>query len=332
RGWHGLPLMGSGDWNDGMNQVGSEGRGESVWLGWFLFRTLSDFANLCDRLAQPEPAAEYRQQADSLRQALETNAWDGAWYRRAYYDDGTPLGSAQNRECQIDAIAQSWAVISGAADPARARQAMRSVLERLIRWDERLILLFTPPFDQTPRNPGYIKGYLPGVRENGGQYTHAALWTIWAMALLGEGEQAVDLYRLINPIYRTDTPAKVAQYQVEPYVISADVYSVPPHTGRGGWTWYTGSASWMYRLGLEAILGLKRAGDELWLEPCLPRDWPGYRLTYRYGKSCYKIEVDNQAGVNRGVKQVWLDGKIVSDGKIPLRSDGRVYQVKVVLG
>lgn len=332
RGWHGLPLMGSGDWNDGMNQVGSEGRGESVWLGWFLFRTLSDFANLCERLAQPEPAAEYRQQADSLRQALEANAWDGAWYRRAYYDDGTPLGSAQNRECQIDAIAQSWAVISGAADPARARQAMRSVLERLIRWDERLILLFTPPFDQTPRNPGYIKGYLPGVRENGGQYTHAALWTIWAMALLGEGEQAVDLYRLINPIYRTDTPAKVAQYQVEPYVISADVYSVPPHTGRGGWTWYTGSASWMYRLGLEAILGLKRAGDKLWLEPCLPKDWPGYRLTYRYGQSCYKIEVDNQAGINPGVKQVWLDGKVVPDGKISLRPDGRVYQVKVVLG
>ena len=213
--------------------------------------------------------------------ALEANGWDGDWYRRAYYDDGTPLGSAQNSECEIDSIAQSWSVLSGAADPDRATRAMQAVVDRLVKREDGLILLFTPPFDKTTHDPGYIKGYLPGVRENGGQYTHAALWSIWALAELGDGDQAYALFRLLNPIYRADTPEKVARYKVEPYVISADVYGVAPHVGRGGWTWYTGSAGWMYRLGIEAILGLQRTGQELRLDPCIPKQWTGYTMTYR---------------------------------------------------
>jgi cyclic beta-1,2-glucan synthetase len=331
-GPHGLPLMGAGDWNDGMNRVGIEGRGESVWLGWFLYATLTSFAGLCERVNQTEHATAYRQRAKALRQALEANAWDGEWYRRAYYDDGTPLGSAQNRECQIDAIAQSWAVLSGAADPERARQAMRAVMDRLVRREERLLLLFTPPFDKTPRDPGYIKGYLPGIRENGGQYTHAALWTIWAIADLGDGDTAEALFRLINPIYRADSPEKAAHYHVEPYVIAADVYSVPPHTGRGGWTWYTGSSGWMYRLGVEAILGLRREGPALRLDPRIPRTWPGYRLTYRCGQTTYEIQVQNPEGHQQGVKQVTLDGRTLPDGKIPIQDDGRKHRVRVVMG
>ncbi|TET84137.1 MAG: hypothetical protein E3J37_04210, partial [Anaerolineales bacterium] len=255
-GSHGLPLIGSGDWNDGMNQVGVEGQGESVWLGWFLCAVLNRFAPLCELMGDDKQTATYRQQSEELRQALEANAWDGSWYHRAYYDDGTPLGSAENLECQIDSIAQSWAILSGAATnstarldslkperdvPARAVQAMESVAERLVRSDDQLVLLFTPPFDKTSRNPGYIKGYPPGIRENGGQYTHAALWAAWAFAELGQGDRAEALFRMLNPIYHSDTPEKTARYKVEPYVVAADVYSVPPHTGRGGWTWYTGS-------------------------------------------------------------------------------------------
>jgi cyclic beta-1,2-glucan synthetase len=215
-------------------------------------------------------------------------------------------------------------VLSQAGDPKRAKQAMTSVMERLVKWDERLILLFTPPFDKTPRDPGYIKGYLPGIRENGGQYTHAAIWTIWAAAQLGDGDQAETLFRLINPIYRADTAEKIARYQVEPYVISADVYSVPPHTGRGGWTWYTGSSGWMYRLGLEAMLGLRREGTALRLDPCIPKSWPGFTMTYRY-----EIQVENPTGGNRGVKQVLLDGQPQPNGSIPLQDDGRHHRVKV---
>ncbi len=330
-GSHGLPLMGSGDWNDGMNRVGHEGRGESVWLGWFLDAAMTAFADLCERSGETDQASAYRRRARELRPVMEVNAWDGAWYRRAYYDDGTPLGSARNRECEIDAIAQSWAVLSQAADPQRAKKAMAAVLERLVRWDERLILLFTPPFDKTPRDPGYIKGYLPGIRENGGQYTHAAMWTIWAVAQLGDGDQADALFRLINPIYRADTAEKVARYQVEPYVISADVYSVPPHTGRGGWTWYTGSAGWMYRLGLEAMLGLRREGPALRLDPCIPKSWPGFTMTYRYGQAVYEIRVENAAGVSHGVKQVLLDGQPQPNGTISLQDDGRHHRVEVKL-
>lgn len=331
-GPHGIPLIGGGDWNDGMNRVGIHGQGESIWLGWFLYATLTRFAELCERIGDYRAAARYRQDAEAVRQALEYNGWDGDWYRRAYYDDGTPLGSAENRECKIDSIAQSWAVLSGAGDPKRAQRAMQAVLERLVKWDERLILLFTPPFDQTPKDPGYIKGYLPGVRENGGQYTHAALWTIWAFAELGNGDMAEELFRLINPIYRADTAEKAEQYKVEPYVISADVYSIPPHTGRGGWTWYTGSAGWMFRLGIEAILGLRRSGAILRLNPCIPKTWPGFRLCYRYGKTVYEIEVNNPHGVNSGVRRATWDGEPVAAGQIPLVDDGKHHLVRVELG
>ncbi|MDT8306894.1 MAG: hypothetical protein RRC07_13250, partial [Anaerolineae bacterium] len=330
-GPHALPLMGGGDWNDGMNRVGHRGRGESVWLAWFLQATLTSFAALCERIGEETLAQDYRSQANKLHQAIEASAWDGAWYLRAWYDDGTPLGSSQNRECQIDAIAQSWGVLSGAAEPARAQRAMQAVRDHLVREDDRLILLFTPPFDQTPHDPGYIKGYLPGIRENGGQYTHAALWTIWAFAELGESDYAEFLFRLTNPIYRSATEAGAAHYKVEPYVIVADVYGVPPHRGRGGWTWYTGSSGWMYRLGLEGILGLRREGNALRLQPRIPAHWPAYQIRYRFGPSLYEITVENG---DRGTAVVYLelDGEPVDGDTIPLTGDGATHQVLVRLG
>jgi cyclic beta-1,2-glucan synthetase len=331
-GPHGIPLMGSGDWNDGMNRVGIAGTGESVWLGWFLYAALTRFVSLCERVGDGERAAGYRRRAETLRRALEDNAWDWGWYRRAYYDDGTPLGASENEECQIDSIAQSWAVLSGAADRNRAAQAMEAVARRLVRQDERLILLFTPPFDKTEQDPGYIKGYPPGIRENGGQYTHAAIWAVWAFAELGQGDRAEELFRLLNPIYHSDAPEKVERYRVEPYVVAADVYSVPPHTGRGGWTWYTGSAGWLYRLGLEAILGLRRVGeDALGVDPCIPESWPGFKLTYRYGEAAYEISVENPDGVNRGVKQMELDGTVLPGHEIPLVDDGQQHAVRVLM-
>jgi cyclic beta-1,2-glucan synthetase len=329
-GQHGLPLIGGGDWNDGMNRVGIAGRGESVWLGWFLYQTLHDFAALCERVGA-DGASAYRQQAAVYQQALETHGWDGAWYRRAYDDDGVPLGSAQNQEARIDAIAQSWAVLSGAADPQRARQAMHAAYERLVLDKERLILLLTPPFDKTARDPGYIKGYLPGIRENGGQYSHAAVWTIWAFARLGEGDVAHALFDLINPITHADTPEKVGRYKVEPYVLAADVYGVPPNQGRGGWTWYTGSSGWLVRLGVEGILGLRKVGQTLVIEPCIPQGWREYRMVYRYGRAAYHIHVKNPAGVQQGVVEVWLDGQRLPDPQIPLQDDGQSHQVAVSL-
>jgi cyclic beta-1,2-glucan synthetase len=331
-GPHGLPLIGSHDWNDGLNRVGIGGKGESVWLGWFLYAALDRFAPLCERMGDAERANTYRQQAQDLRQALEENGWDSDWYRRAYYDDGTPLGSSESDEGQIDSIAQSWAVLSGAADPERAEQAMEAVVRRLVRPEDQLILLFAPPFDKTERDPGYIKGYPPGIRENGGQYTHAALWAVWAFAELGQGDRAEELFRLLNPIYHSDTLEKVVRYRVEPYVVAADVYSVEPHVGRGGWTWYTGSAGWMYRLGLEAILGLRRVGEALQINPCIPRHWSGYELTYRVGETAYRIRVENPEGVNRGVKQVTLDGETLPGDEIPLLGDGQRHDVHVLMG
>lgn len=332
KGPHGLPLIGSHDWNDGFSQVGIEGRGESVWLGWFTYATLIAFAGVCERLADADRAAALREQAGALQRALEQHAWDGSWYRRAYYDDGTPLGSAGQLECQIDSIAQSWAVLSGAARPDRAEEAMRSVYEHLVRPDDRLILLFEPPFDRTPNDPGYVKGYMPGTRENGGQYTHAALWTVAAFAELGDGDRALELYQLLNPIYHSDSRSKVARYRVEPYVVAADVYSMPPYTARGGWTWYTGSASWMYRVGIEWLLGLRREGDALRIAPCIPGGWPGYEATYRCGSAEYQIQVENPAGVSRGVKQITLDGDPLPDDRVPLIDDGRRHAVRVEMG
>ena len=331
-GAHGLPLIGSHDWNDGLSRVGIDGQGESVWLGWFLYATLRRFAAVCELVGKAEQAATYRQQAHSLRLALETNAWDGNWYRRAYYDDGAPLGSAESDECRIDSIAQSWAVLSGAADRQRATQAMEAVADQLVRNNDQLILLFTPPFDKTSHDPGYIKGYLPGIRENGGQYTHAALWAVWAFAELGQGDRAEALFRLLNPIYHSDTRDKAERYRVEPYVVAADVYSVPPHTGRGGWTWYTGSASWMHRVGLEAILGLRRVGKALQICPCIPKSWSSYDLTYRDNETVYQIRVENPDRVNQGIKQVTMNGTVLPGGEIPLVNDGRHHQVHVLMG
>jgi cyclic beta-1,2-glucan synthetase len=331
-GGHGLPLMGSGDWNDGMNRVGIEGRGESVWLGWFLYAGLSRFASMCERMGDGSAASRYRQRAEELRAALAESAWDGEWYRRAYYDSGTPLGSAQNRECQIDSIAQSWSVLSGAANEDRAREAMDAVYERLVRAEERLLLLLTPPFDRTSHDPGYIKGYPPGIRENGGQYTHAALWAVWAFAKLGQGTRAQALFDLLNPIYHSDTSEKAQRYRVEPYVVAADVYSVSPHTGRGGWTWYTGSGGWMYRLGIEGILGVQRAGDALEIDPRVRSDWRSFQVVYRFGDARYRIRVENPDAVEQGVQRVVLDGNDLPDRTVPLDDDGQDHDVRVVMG
>jgi len=331
-GNHNLPLMGSGDWNDGMNHVGIEGRGESIWLGWFLYSVLQRFAPICRQRGDIEQSTAYGQQADRLKAALGAEGWDGTWYRRAYFDDGFPLGSAQNLECQIDSIAQSWAVLSEAGDPQHSLQAMSAVAEYLLRNEEQLLLLFTPPFDKTSTNPGYIKSYPPGIRENGGQYTHAAIWVAWAFAALGQGDRAGELFQLLNPILHSDTTERAERYRVEPYVVAADVYSVAPHTGRGGWTWYTGSASWMYRLGIEAILGLKRVDDRLVIDPCIPSQWSNYEMTYRDGETVYVIRVSNPRGVNRGVTQAKLDGNIISTSEVPLLGDGGTHQIKIELG
>ncbi|MBA3713248.1 MAG: hypothetical protein H0W76_12500 [Pyrinomonadaceae bacterium] len=331
-GAHGLPLMGSGDWNDGMNRVGNEGRGESVWVGWFLHQTLANFAPYCDARGDAERARRYRQHMADLKKALEEEAWDGDWYRRAYFDDGTPLGSAQNEECRIDSIAQSWGVISGVADTHRAHRAMAAVEEYLIRRGDGLVILFTPPFDRGTLDPGYIKGYVPGVRENGGQYTHAALWMLIAYALLGDGDRAGELFSLLNPITHASTRAGLHKYKVEPYVAAADVYAVWPHTGRGGWTWYTGSASWMYRAGLEYILGFQLRGDRLRVNPCIPRGWRDFEINYRYGSAHYHIRVENPYGVNRGIASVEVDGGMSVGDDITLVDDGARHTVRIVLG
>jgi cyclic beta-1,2-glucan synthetase len=332
-GSHGLPLIGAGDWNDGMNRVGHEGRGESVWLGWFLIANVKRFAPIAEERADGERAAIWRARAASVEAALERDGWDGAWYRRAFFDDGTPLGSAANDECRIDSISQSWAVLSGAGEPGRARQAMDSVRRLLVRPDDRLLLLLSPPFDQTPLDPGYIKGYPPGIRENGGQYTHAAVWSVMAFARLGEGDQALNLFDLLNPIHHADDRAKVQTYRVEPYVVAADIYSEPPHAGQGGWTWYTGAAGWLHRAGLESILGFRKEGTSLRIDPCIPSLWPGFEITYRHGRSLYRIAVENPHGVCRGIARINLDGTpIAGEGVVPLTDDGREHQVLVVLG
>ena len=330
-GVHGLPLIGTGDWNDGLNRVGHQGRGESVWLGWFLSKILGDFARIVAAHGDPERAARWRGERERLGTMLE-QAWDGDWYRRAYFDDGTPLGSAQSQECRIDSIAQSWAVLSGAAPPRRAERAMDAVRMQLVRRDAGVIQLLAPPFDQSSPDPGYIKGYLPGVRENGGQYTHAALWTVMAFAYLGNGDEAVELFHMLNPINHTRSHADVERYKAEPFVVAADVYAHPSHIGRGGWTWYTGSAAWMYRLGLESILGLRRRGESLAISPCVPASWNGFVVRWRYGRSLYEITVENPEHRNRGVAEALMDGARVDPGVIALVDDGAVHRLRVVLG
>jgi cellobiose phosphorylase len=331
-GPHGLPLMGTGDWNDGMNKVGVHGKGESIWNAWFFVTVLNAFGDLAEQCNKADDANWCRAGAEQLRVALEASAWDGAWYRRAYFDDGTPLGSAENDECQIDAIPQAWAVISRVANPARVQSAMDAVQNRLVRIDDKLIQLFDPPFDKGVLQPGYIKGYVPGIRENGGQYTHAATWVALATALQGFGERAVELWNLINPVYHATTPGEVQHYKVEPYVACADVYGAPPHTGRGGWTWYTGSASWLYRVAIETILGFQLRGDTLRLEPCIPPSWPGFELKYRHGSATYRIVVDNSGGTGSGVRSVELDGQRLPNDTVPLSNDGKTHNVRVQMG
>ena len=332
-GSHGLPLIGGGDWNDGMNGVGREGRGESVWLGWFLHVNLSEFAGIAEGRGEEQRAEDWRRRAESLAAALDREAWDGAWYKRAFFDDGTPIGSAEGDECQIDSIAQSWAVLSGAGDEERARRAMDSVASRLVRHDDRLLLLLSPPFDQTEPDPGYIQGYPPGIRENGGQYTHAAIWTVMAFAQLGEGDESFELFNLLNPIHQSSRRASAYRYKLEPYAVAADIYSAPDHVGRGGWSWYTGAAAWLYRAGLESILGFRKRGSALHIDPCIPREWDRFEIAYRHGDTLYGIEVENPNGVCRGVTSVSLDGAPLSgEGLIPLSDDGLEHRVQVVLG
>jgi cyclic beta-1,2-glucan synthetase len=337
-GEHGLPLMGTGDWNDGMNRVGEGGKGESVWLAWLLHKALVEWIPIASARGDSARSANWLAHTAALNSAVEEQAWDGDWYRRGYFDDGTPLGSASSVECRIDCIAQSWGIMSGAAEPARAARAMAAVEEHLILQESKLALLFTPPFDKTPLEPGYIKGYPPGIRENGGQYTHAATWSIFAFAGLGQGERAAQLFSMLNPINHARTRAEVHRYKVEPYIVAADIYSVAPHTGRGGWTWYTGSAGWLYRAGVEAILGLKVRGASLTLDPCIPRRWPRFELVLKYRRARYEIEVQNPDGISRGVARVELDGVVApaavqaGQARLSLVDDAQTHRVRVVLG
>jgi cyclic beta-1,2-glucan synthetase len=334
-GAHDLPLMGGGDWNDGMNRVGHGGTGESVWLAWFIGHVLLRFAPVCETRGEVDRADEYRAWAARFAQAAERHAWDGAWYRRAYFDDGTPLGSRENAECRIDAIAQAWATISGLGDDERSRIALDSVEEKLVRRESGLLALLAPPFDRTEHDPGYIKGYVPGVRENGGQYTHAALWVVLAHLMRGNGDEGAALLDMICPISHSMDPEGAARYKVEPYVVAADVYSTGVHTGRGGWTWYTGSASWYYRVALHHLLGFRIVTDEsgahLSMDPCIPKRWPHFSLSYRHGSSTYAIRVENPRGVNRGVDHVELDGVRLDGVLVPLYDDGRAHEVVVRL-
>jgi cyclic beta-1,2-glucan synthetase len=333
-GAHGVTLIGGGDWSDGLNRVGEGGRGESVWLGWLLNATLEAFAPIASTRGDKVRAANWRSHAQAVSAAIEQEGWDGDWYRRAWFDDGAPLGSAANEECRIDSIAQSWAVISGGGRRGRGERAMAAVERQLILPQDGLALLFTPPFDRTPLDPGYIKGYPPGLRENGGQYTHAALWSVIAFAALGEGDKAAALFSLLNPINHAHTRTDMHRYKVEPYVVAADVYSAPGHVGRGGWTWYTGSAGWMQRAGIESLLGLRLAAGVLGIDPCIPKSWPRFEMTVRHGASRYEILVDNPLGVERGVVAAELDGASIATRPlaVKLQDDGAVHRLHVSLG
>ncbi len=320
-------MMGCGDWNDGMNRVGIEGKGESIWVAWFQISCLNRFAVLAHAHDDAVYAQQCQTHAAQLRDAVELHGYDGSWYRRAYFDDGTPLGSHTNEACQIDSIAQSWAVLSEVADPARTQLAMDEVMKRLVHPDKQLVQLFDPPFDAGTLDPGYIKGYLPGIRENGGQYTHAACWVVQALVRLGRTEDAWQVYEMINPVRLTEEANGVQCYQGEPYVIAADVYDHPQQTGHVGWTWYTGSASWYYRVGLEEILGFRLRGNRLQIAPSIPAHWPSFSIIYRYGeKTTYHIQVDQHV---RGAKVLQLDGRTITDDWIPLVDDGQEHSITI---
>ncbi len=331
-GPHGLPLIGTGDWNDGLNRVGIEGKGESVWLAWFEICVLQDFAELLALRGGGAEVKECQARAAELASVIEAQAWDGAWYRRGYFDDGSPLGSRESTEARIDSLPQSWAAISGAGEGERTEQALRSLEENLVLENERMILLFTPPFDQTPKDVGYIKGYPPGVRENGGQYTHAATWAALAFARRGDGDKAVSLLRMLNPVEHAREKEDYERYKVEPYVVAADVYALKDHLGRGGWTWYTGAASWFYRVWLEEVIGFRRRGDSLLVDPVIPKDWTGFRLKYRYRRTHYDIAIENPEQLSRGVVLVEVDGAAQPNQSISLQDDGQPHHVRVMLG
>jgi cellobiose phosphorylase len=329
KGVHGLPLIGSGDWNDGMNLIGEHGKGESVWLGFFLYEVLTRFAELATRHGDSNFSERCQAEAVNLRKNIEQNAWDGEWYRRAYFDDGSPLGSATNPECQIDSIAQSWSVLSGAGDAQRSRTAMKALDQRLVDRKYGLIKLLTPPFDKSSLDPGYIRGYVPGVRENGGQYTHAAIWAAMAFAAMGDSTRAWELFRMINPVNHALSSEAVVTYKVEPYVMAADIYAVAPHVGRGGWTWYTGSAGWMYRLIIESLLGLRLEVDTLHFAPCFPADWTEFQVHYRFQETVYHIKVLKSAKED-SERNMTVDG-IVHEGKaIKLANDLSEHFVELI--
>jgi len=329
-GDHGLPLIGSGDWNDGMNMVGIKGKGESVWVGFFFYKVLIQFTKIAEMQGDIPFSEHCKDEAIRLQKNIEQNGWDGEWYRRAYFDDGSPLGSAVNPECRIDSIAQSWSVLSGAADTVRSRKAMDAFDKYLVRRDNKLIQLLDPPFDKSDLNPGYIKGYVPGVRENGGHYTHAAIWAAMAFAALGDSKRAWELLQIINPVNHTSSPEDMAVYKVEPYVVAADIYAVKPHTGRGGWTWYTGSAGWMYRLIVESLLGLRLEVDKLYIEPCIPADWETYTVNYRYRETVYRISIFQMHDVDSDLS-ITVDGVRKFDKMISLVDDQQEHKVQVKL-
>jgi cellobiose phosphorylase len=331
-GAHGLPLIGSGDWNDGLNRVGIAGRGESVWLAWFQICVLRDFAGLLTQRRLEAEAQACRDRAARLAKAVETGAWDGSWYRRAYFDDGTPLGSKENVEARIDSLPQTWAAISGVGESQRVAMALQSLQEHLVREAEALVLLFTPPFDKSTADVGYIKGYPPGVRENGGQYTHGATWVPLAFARRGDGDKAVQLLRMLSPIERARDKESCERYKIEPYVMAGDIYSLAGHVGRGGWSWYTGAAAWTYRVWLEEVFGFRRRGDKLTIDPVMPKNWPGFKLRYRYQNTLYRIAVENPAQSSHGVNLVELDGVSQADKTVALIDDGTTHEVRVVLG
>jgi len=330
-GEHGLPLIGSGDWNDGMSNVGHKGKGESVWLAWFIISILKMFIPICNALGEESKSIYYSSICTALLKAIENNAWDGNWYLRAFFDDGTPLGSIQNKECKIDSIVQTWAVLCGEGNQRRAKIAMSSLEDYLISREEGIIKLIAPPFNESDLEPGYIKGYLPGVRENGGQYTHAAAWVIIAFAKLGDGDKAWELFELINPINHTENLRECAHYKLEPYVMTADVYSGYPNKGRGGWSWYTGSAGWIYRAGLEYILGFQKNGDSIIMDPCIPKEWKEYVINYQYRSSSYRILVKNPEGINKGSISISIDGSNQEGNRIPLVNDGNHHCVVVTM-
>jgi cyclic beta-1,2-glucan synthetase len=329
KGPHGLPLFGTGDWNDAMNRVGHEGKGESVWLGWFIHATVTAFLPHVEA-RDPALAEKWRKYLNRLASSLENHAWDGAWYRRGYFDDGTPMGTASAEECRIDSLAQSWAVIARAGDGARAKQAILEAERQLIRPSDRIAMLFTPAFDKTPLDPGYIKGYPPGIRENGGQYTHAACWMVVALAQLGMNDKAHKLLHMLNPINYSSTLAGAQRYRTEPYVVAADVYSAPAHVGQAGWTWYTGSAGWLYQAGLQAILGLEQRGEELYVTPCIPPEWEEFEFTVQRGKTRYEIKVVRKA--REDSTGAAAEGARPRQTIIRLADDGQTHRIQLIIG